>query len=307
MSLYETTVILQYINCRPESLSHINLTSTSHQQDDDISQAIAEKMSNSGLNPHNPSYKEIYAKFTSGEASISDSKYILICEDNRYGISNFPKSAHNQNKEMLYAKEGHSVAFLYESIFENGDNMLWGKYNYVYFQKGKPSLQPGIMKEVTSGEFTESFHLDSYFRAYLLNDHPHFKHGSESYIYTYSNDTEVLHPFSETYGGYLLFLRNAVIADVKKGFAQLLNCEVNGANFVFIDASSDASQTQDIKNMCSWLGGKIPSLVEAIQEVCSMANREQVSFGNEAFNITCDNFQTVLHELVERTYTYDEL
>ncbi len=303
---YEESLFLQYINCRSESVLPIKLTSASNPQDSGVSQAIAEKMSNSGLNPHNPSYQEVYAKFTSGEANISDSKYILICEDNRYGVSNFPKSAHNQHKEMLYAKKGHNVAFLYEGVFENADNMLWGKYNYIYFQKGKPSLQPGIMKEVTSGEFTESFHLDSYFIAYLLNDHPYFKHGSVSYSYTYSNETEVTFTDS-SYNGYLLFLRNTVIAEIKKSFSQLLNCEVNGASVVFIDTSSDASQTPDIKTMCSLVGGKIPNLVEAIQEVCYTTNQDKVSFGNEAFNINCDNFQTVLHELVERPYTHDEL
>lgn len=279
-------VFLQYINCRPQSFFHLNLTSTSHQQDSEVSSAIAEKMSRSGLNPHNPNYQEVYAKFTSAEASIANSRYILICEDNKFGVSNFPKSALNPNREMFDVKSGHNVVFLYEGIFENGDHMLWGKYNYIYFHEGKPSLKPGIMKEITSGEFAESFHLDAYFRDYLLDV-----------------------GFSHSYSVYVASLKSAVIAKLNKALSKFMDCQVNGESVVFLDASSDASQTQDIKTMCAALGGKILTIEESLQQLCSATiDREKIFYGNEAFNITCDNFKYVLHESVTHPYMpYEEL
>ena len=57
---------------------------------------------------------------------------------------------------------------------------------------------------------------------------------------------------------------------------------------------------QDIEDVCHQLGGKFPSIYETVEEICKggvASKLSLLSFGNEVFSVTCENYQETLPEI----------
>jgi len=270
----ETAItVLRYSDCNPCGAVGYNLTSSSNDNSLLVSTQVAAKWSMNALSPYNSAYSETYAQLLPKE-DLSAYKYIGLFEDN------------NQFHGVIMLGSSHKVTPIYESIY-NGDKLIWNKLNYLQFS-ASVDLQLGIFKQMETEQFGNAHIIDSYFLDYIKTNGWNECSSVESY-----GDRN-----TDNYADYV----SSVKAQVKKKIIKELEstvriCKVDGKNIAMV--GQDGVQ-QDIEDVCHQLGGKFPSIYETVEEICKggvASKLSLLSFGNEVFSVTCENYQETLPEI----------
>lgn len=92
---------------------------------------------------------------------------------------------------------------------------------------------------------------------------------------------------------YHKYMKETVFKNINSALKLSNLCDIGGAYVNLIDASSTLEQGDDIKSICSGLGGKMISHYERLTDVCKEKPKAVIS-GNEALKITCANFRETL-------------
>ncbi len=259
------STILKYDNCKPCATVSYKLTSSSNDNSLSIAQKAVERWNMNGLNPANPAYRETYNKLLPKE-DLSTYKYIGLFEDN--------------NNQITMSTIGVGIAIpIYESIY-NGDEKIWNKASYLQFSTSV-TLQPGIFEQKETKEYSQ---IDTYFLSYIRENG--------------WNECDPMIAYSgNSYDHYLDNLRNQVKNTLIKGLSspELRMCRVGDDN-IAMTGSKDAQE--DVKIICHQMGGRFLSTYEVYAEICKKGLKSTLSsIGNEAFKVTCDNYQETLPEI----------
>lgn len=260
------STILKYENCKSCATVNYKLTSSSNENSLPAATKAVEIWGMNGLNPANPQYRETYNKLLT-EEDLSTYKNIVLFEDN------------NKLAAAMNLGQTGGLVPIYESIF-SGDTKIWEKANYLRFPNSV-TFQPGIFYQE---ETSKNSQIDRFFINYIREN-------------GWNECSSMISDRGYSYDHYLDNLRNKVKSTLIKALSstKLRVCKVGD---VSVAMTSSENAQEDVEIICHQMGGRLPSTYEVYTEICEKGLLTHLaSIGNEAFKVTCDNYQETLPQI----------